>query len=64
MVGVQGGVDKLLYMQHDQEYEAILKWLTLIDYASQQNDYIRRRQLGTGQWLLDSTEYYTWLETG
>ena len=51
-------------MQHDQEYEAILKWLTPIDYAPQQNDYIRRRQLGTGQWLLGSAEFQTWLGTG
>ena len=50
-------------MQHDQEHEAILKWLTPIEYAPQQNDYIRRRQLGTGQWLLDSPEFQTWLVT-
>ena len=38
----------------------ILKWLTPIDYANQQSDYIRRRQPGTGQWLLDSSEYQKW----
>jgi Cdc6-like AAA superfamily ATPase len=64
MAGVQEGVDKLLRAQHDQEYEAILKWLTPIDYAPQQNDYIKRRQLGTGQWLLNSAEFQTWLDTG
>ena len=40
----------------------ILKWLTPIDYATQQSDYISRRQPGTGQWLLDSAEYQEWLE--
>ena len=35
-----------------------------IDYAPQQNDYIRRRQPGTGQWLLDSAEFQRWLYTG
>lgn len=50
-------------MQCDQEHEAILNWLTPTDYALQQNDYLRRRQLGTGQWLLDSEEYETWLDT-
>jgi len=64
MAGVQKCVDKLLSVQHNQEYEAILKWLTPIDYAPQQNDYVRRRQLGTGQWLLDSAEFQTWLDTG
>ena len=40
----------------------ILKWLAPIDYATQQSDYIGRRQPGTGQWLLDSTKYQAWLE--
>lgn len=41
----------------------MLKWLTPVDYALQHNDYIRRRQPGTGQWLLDSVEYQSWLNT-
>jgi hypothetical protein len=41
----------------------ILDWLTPIDYAPQQHDFISRRQKGTGQWLLDSTEFQRWLET-
>jgi hypothetical protein len=63
VAGVQEGVYKLLRGQHDQEHGTILEWLTPIDYAPQQNDYIRRRQPGTGQWLLDSAEYQTWLKT-
>jgi hypothetical protein len=39
----------------------ILNWLTPIDYGPQQSDYIRRRQAETGQWLLDSEEFQTWL---
>jgi Cdc6-like AAA superfamily ATPase len=57
------GVDTLLHRQHDQEHEQILKWLTPIDYAPQQSDYIRRRQPETGQWLLGSAEYQAWLKT-
>jgi Cdc6-like AAA superfamily ATPase len=41
----------------------ILNWLTPVDYGPQQTDNIRRRQPGTGQWLLDSAEYQAWLET-
>ena len=41
----------------------ILKWLTPIDYAAQQSDYIGRRQPGTGRWFLDSVEYQEWLRT-
>ena len=60
---VQQGVKKLLHTQHNQEQEAILNWLTPTDYAAQQSDFIVRRQEGTGQWLLDSDEFKTWLET-
>jgi Cdc6-like AAA superfamily ATPase len=42
--------------------EAILNWLTPIDYAPQQIDYIARREEGTGQWLLDSVEFQSWLK--
>jgi Cdc6-like AAA superfamily ATPase len=60
-------VDRL-HERHDnqerrEEFQAILDWLTPIDYAPQQNDFISRRQEGTGQWLLDSSEFQTWLET-
>ncbi len=47
----------------EKENETILKSLIQHDYAEQQREYRRRRQRGTGQWILDSTEYRTWLET-
>jgi Cdc6-like AAA superfamily ATPase len=46
-----------------QEDIEVLNWLTSIDYGPQQRDSIGRRQPGTGQWLLDSTEYQAWLKT-
>jgi hypothetical protein len=49
--------------ERHEEHQAILDWLTPIDYASQQQDFICRRQAGTGQWLLDSDEFQTWLNT-
>jgi Cdc6-like AAA superfamily ATPase len=56
-------VVKLVRHQEDQGRQTVLDWITLIDYAPQLNDFITRRQAGTGQWLLDSTEYQTWVET-
>lgn len=53
-------VVKLVRHQENQEHAAILNWLTPIDFVSQQNDFIARRQGGTGTWLLDSTEYQSW----
>lgn len=44
-----------------QEEIAILNWLTVIDHGPQHNDYISRREVGTGEWLLESDEFQTWL---
>ena len=43
--------------------QTVLDWLTPIEYTAQQNDFLGRRQIGTGLWLLDSAEYQTWLKT-
>ncbi len=59
---VQQGVGKLLRVHHDREHQTILDWLTNIDYAPQQSDYLKRREKGTGQWLLDSMQYQSWRE--
>ncbi|KAL7962115.1 hypothetical protein V8C34DRAFT_311341 [Trichoderma compactum] len=53
---VEGKLDR-------KEDAEILNWLTNIDYGPQQSDNLQRRQPGTGQWLMDSTEYSTWLKT-
>jgi Cdc6-like AAA superfamily ATPase len=49
--------------EQQQEYETILNWLTPFDYAAQHQDFINRRQAGTGQWLLDSAEFQAWVGT-
>ena len=54
---------KLVRHQEHQGRQTVLDWITLIDYAPPLDDFIARRQAGTGQWLLDSTEYQTWVET-
>jgi hypothetical protein len=55
-------VNSLLHRHHDEEDEEILDWITPVDYAPQQNDFIKRRQPCTGQWLLDSEEFRAWVE--
>ncbi|KAI3337266.1 hypothetical protein HD806DRAFT_518169 [Xylariaceae sp. AK1471] len=57
------GQDRLVERQNQQEQQEILDWLTPINYSAQQSDFIRRRQAGTGQWLLDSPEYQHWVAT-
>ena len=61
---MKDGVDRLNQGHDDQQRRTILDWLTPIDYAPQQSDFIGRRQAGTGQWVLDSAEFQEWLETG
>ncbi|KAL7909425.1 ankyrin repeat protein [Trichoderma velutinum] len=61
--GMEKDVHKLIYKQYNQEHQAILDWLTPIDYAPQHNDFISRKQEGTGQWLLESAEFQAWLKT-
>src|ERR1700722_1999423 len=46
--------------QH-QECQAIINWLTPVNYALQQSDFIARRQEGTGEWVLKSDEFQQWL---
>ena len=46
-----------------KEDHEILNWLTQTDYGRQQSDYFKRRQPGTGQWILESTEYQDWLNS-
>ena len=60
------GVDRLHERQDDrerlEEQQTILDWITPINYATQQSDFISRRQEGTGQWLLDSDTFNNWIE--
>jgi hypothetical protein len=51
------------WRERHEEDQVILDWLTPIDYAAQQSDFIGRRQEGTGQWLLESAEFHVWVET-
>ncbi|KAH7007555.1 nucleoside phosphorylase domain-containing protein [Ilyonectria destructans] len=58
----QNDIHHVRLRQQDKDCEEILDWLTPIDYGPQQSDFFRRRQPGTGQWLLNSTEYQNWLK--
>lgn len=53
-------INSALDREDDQK---ILDWLTPINYGPLQSDYIRRRQEGTGEWLLNSTLFKAWVAT-
>ncbi|KAF5712420.1 ankyrin protein [Fusarium mundagurra] len=49
--------------QNKKDDIKILNWLTSVDYGLQQSEFQKVQQPGTGSWLLDTSEYRTWLET-
>ena len=63
MSETEAHIETMRYKLNSDKDIKILDWLTPVDYGPQQTDNIRRRQPGTGQWLLDSAEYQTWLKT-
>ncbi|PTB55914.1 hypothetical protein M431DRAFT_412378 [Trichoderma harzianum CBS 226.95] len=60
---VQEGVDKLVTVQRNKDNQEIIEWLTPINYAHQQRDFMKIRQPDTGHWFLSSEEYQTWIES-
>ncbi|KAJ4864350.1 ankyrin repeats (3 copies) domain-containing protein [Trichoderma breve] len=52
IIDMSQNITKIVRKQLDQEFQAILDWITPIDYASQQNDLIKSRQPGTGECIL------------
>ncbi|EHK50281.1 Hypothetical protein TRIATDRAFT_154409, partial [Trichoderma atroviride IMI 206040] len=56
-------VEQLITMVDRSEGEKIFNWLTSSDYSVQQKKYIKMHEKGTGQWLLDSAEFKTWIKT-
>ncbi|KFY83656.1 hypothetical protein V498_07892, partial [Pseudogymnoascus sp. VKM F-4517 (FW-2822)] len=53
------------FLGQDREQNGrLLKWISSTDFPSQLSDIISRRQEGTGQWFLESTEFNNWLSGG
>ncbi|THC87589.1 hypothetical protein EYZ11_012965 [Aspergillus tanneri] len=55
-------VTALLKAKTNEQHQIYLDWLSPAVYATQQCDYISRRQPETGEWFLESPEFQTWLE--
>ncbi|CAG8889738.1 unnamed protein product [Penicillium egyptiacum] len=54
-------VAKLVQQQDEEARQKVLDWLSPSNYATQQSDYISRREQSTGQWFLDSSEFKDWI---
>jgi Cdc6-like AAA superfamily ATPase len=46
--------------QISEQHRQVMSWLSLADFSAQQHDIIRRREEGTGQWFLESTQFREW----
>jgi hypothetical protein len=50
----------LLKHKANQKHRMCLDWLAPTTHAARQSEYIRLREPGTGQWLIQSHEFQTW----
>jgi hypothetical protein len=45
----------------DQESQAIIDWLSPLNFFPTQTDTLHRRENGTGEWLFKTPEFKAWL---
>jgi DNA replication protein DnaC len=43
-----------------EQHQAVMFWLSPIDFAARQHDTISCKEKDTGQWFLDSAEFEAW----
>ncbi|QGA20934.1 hypothetical protein EYB26_008644 [Talaromyces marneffei] len=55
-------IEMMRQHEDNQDRQAIIDWLSPVDYAAQQSDFISKWQKGTGEWLLKSHEFQQWLK--
>ena len=48
----------------DEEQQKVLKWLSPLNFASEQVDIFERHQQGTGEWLFEEEVFKAWLAGG
>jgi ankyrin repeat protein len=60
---IEANVDTMKSKLARKEDYDVLNWITPDDYGPLQSDHFRRRQAGTGEWLLNSMEFQKWLKT-
>jgi hypothetical protein len=46
----------------DQIYNAIVDWLSPLDFKMKQSEIFQKREDGTGQWLLQSSHFKEWCD--
>jgi len=45
----------------EQDSRTIVAWLSPLNFCMKQNEYFSRRQLGTGEWFLETPKFKAWM---
>src|SRR5271170_5087463 len=53
-------IDSHLQSSSDDEREVIASWLSSLNFQTSQNEFIQKREKGTGEWFLESREFKEW----
>lgn len=61
MASAKADVEHIKCQSDNAENRKILDWMTLTNYGSNQSDTAKRREPGTGAWLLELAEYRRFL---
>ncbi|KAF9760724.1 hypothetical protein IL306_004166, partial [Fusarium sp. DS 682] len=61
-LNIAEGIGHLQNSQLSAHQKEVFDWISPVDYAPQQSDIFSRREPGTGEWLLESREYKSWLK--
>lgn len=59
---IKGDIQRLTLAEDCKEQEAILSWITALDFSAQLNQRLGERQQGTGRWFLNCSEFQCWKE--
>ena len=62
VIDIKEKVQDVHTIVRDQKHQAILDWITPVDYYRQHNDIIARRQGTTGKWFLKSEKFQAWMK--
>ncbi|RMJ16034.1 hypothetical protein CDV36_004270 [Fusarium kuroshium] len=57
---LRGAINEATAERQDGEFQNIVAWLSSLDFATKQVDFLNRLQPGTGDWLLSDPRFQHW----
>ncbi|KIX98300.1 uncharacterized protein Z520_05601 [Fonsecaea multimorphosa CBS 102226] len=58
---LRGAIDGATAARQVEEFQKVTAWLSSLDFAVKQVDFVNRRQVGTGEWFLSDPRFQQWL---